>query len=168
LENRINYQIRETEVRLVGAPEGYTDGVYPTKEAYDIAKGLELDLIEINSKSKPVICKIMDYSKFKYQLKQKEKDQKKNQKGGEQKELKFTPDISDHDLETKAKKAVEFLKDKNKVRCVVEFRGRNINYKEKGELVLYKLSAFVEDFGVPETLAKMEGKKMMLILKPKK
>lgn len=168
MENRINYQIKETEVRLVNAPEGYTDGIYSTKEAYEIAKNLELDLIEINSKAKPVVCKIMDYSKFKYQLKQKEKDQKKNQKGGEQKELKFTPDISDHDLETKGRKAIEFLKDKNKVRCVVEFRGRNIAYKEKGELVLFKLSAFVEEFGVAEALPKMEGRKMIFILKPKK
>lgn len=110
----------------------------------------------------------MEYSKYLYLLKTKEKEQKKKQSNNVTKEIKFEPDIHENDLNTKMKKIVELLSKGNKVRATVEFRGRNLAYKSKGELILLKVSANVEDYGVPESMPMMEGKKMMITLRPKK
>lgn len=164
--NRLNSQIREKEVRLVDLPDGYNNGVYKIEEALKIARDLELDLIEISNKVQPVVCKIMEYSKFKYQQKKKEKDIKK--KPSILKELKFSPEIADNDLNIKAKKASEFLKDGNKVKVTVEFRGRSIMFKDRGKMALLRLSEIVKDDGVSESMPEMLGKKMFFIIKPKK
>jgi translation initiation factor IF-3 len=166
--NKINREIKEQEVRLVGLPEGYQDGVYNIYDAQKIADTLGEDLIEINATSKPVICKIMEYSKYLYNIKIKEKENKKKQSKNETKEIKFEPDIAENDLNVKTKKIAELLEKGNKVMAVVEFRGRNLTYKSKGELILLKVTTNVEAYGIPESLPKMEGKKMIIMLRPKK
>jgi translation initiation factor IF-3 len=166
LKNRTNEQIRATEVRLVALPDGYTDGVYKISEALQIAKELGLDLIELSSSDKGTICKIMESSKFQYELKKKERDAKKNQKHGQLKEIGLSPNIGEHDLETKVKKSKEFLKDGDKVKASMLFKGRNIHFKDRGELVMLKFASLLSEFGVPESMPKMEGKKMLFIIKP--
>jgi len=166
LKNRINEQIRVNEVRLVALPEGYTDGIYTIAEALKIAKELGLDLIEISSSEKGSICKIMECSKFQYEMKKKEKDNKKNQKSGQLKEIGLSPNIGDNDLETKVRKSKEFLKDNDKVKVVMLFKGRNIAFKDRGEIVMLKFASLLEEVGVPESMPKLEGKKMMFIIKP--
>ena len=164
--HRINSNIRELEVRLVDLPGNYEDGVYKLSEALRISEELNLDLIEISNKSKPVICKIMDYSKFKYDKKKKEKEIKK--KAPSLRDLKFSPDITDNDLAIKSKKTLEFLSDGDKVRITVQFKGRGIVFKDRGTLVLLKLASMVEGVGIPESLPELNGKKMSFIIKPKK
>lgn len=166
--NRINNEIKEFEVRLVGLPDGYEDGVYNIKNALEIANEIGDDLIEINATSKPVICKIMEYSKYLYNQKLKGKEQKKKQSNNVTKEIKFEPDIAENDLNIKTKKIAELLSKGNKVKAVVEFRGRNMAYTNKGELILLKISYSVEELGTPEAMPKLEGKKMMIMLRPKK
>lgn len=168
MKNRINQQIKENEVRLVGLPSTYIDGVYPIVEALKIANTLQLDLIEISNKSVPVICKIMEFSKFKYEQKKKEKDNKKNQKTSEMKEMGLTSGIGDHDLETKARKSKNFLENGDKVRVVLLFKGRTIVFKERGEIVMLKFADMLKEVGIPESMPKLEGKKMSFTIKPKK
>lgn len=168
MENLINQQIRAKEVRLVGLPEGYNDGIFTLEESLKIAEKLEMDLIEVSSKTNPIICKIMDYSKFKYEQKKKEKENQKNQKNYAVKEMGLSPDIGEHDLETKAKKSADFLKKGDKVRVTLLFKGRKIAFKERGEIVLLKFAEMLKDLGVPESMPKLEGKKMSFTLKPKK
>lgn len=165
-EHKINSNIREREVRLVDLPENYENGIYKIDVALTIAEELEADLILISDKSKPVICKIMDYSKFKYEKKKKEKDLKK--KTSVLKELKFSPDIAENDLIIKSKKAIEFLTEGNKVRVTIQFKGRGIVFKDRGTLVLLKLAELVQEVGLPETLPELNGKRMSFTLRPKK
>ena len=167
MENRINQQIKATEVRLVSLPANYTDGIYPLSEALKIATTLGLDLIEISSNSNPVVCKIMEYSKFLYEKKKKEKDNKKNQKTSQLKEIGLSPDIGEHDLETKARKGKEFLERGDKIKVVLFFKGRTIAFKERGEITMLKFADILKEHGVPEAMPKLEGKRMMFIIKPK-
>lgn len=168
MKHRINQQIKADNVRLVGLPATYTDGVYSIVEALKIANTLQLDLIEVSNKSNPIVCKIMEYSKFLYDIKKKEKEAKKNQKNSEVKEMQLSPEIADHDLETKARKSKEFLERGDKVRVTLLFKGRTIVFKERGQLVMLKFADILKEVGVPETLPKLEGKKMQFIIKPKK
>lgn len=169
IENRVNRQIKENQVRLISLPEGYSDGVYSIESALNIANELGMDLIEISGKSSPVVCKIMELSKFKYQLKQKNKEIRSNQKESSVlKEIYLSPEIGDHDLDTKARKALECLEKGNKVKVAIKFRGRAIVFKDRGEVVMLNFANKVQDKGVPETMPKMEGKMMSFILKPKK
>lgn len=168
MKNRINQQIRATEVRLVGLPEGHADGVYPIAEALKIAGELHLDLIEVSNNSSPAICKIMEFSKFKYEQKKKDKSNKQNQKTSELKEIGLSPNIGQHDLETKARKSKEFLENGDKVKVVLLFKGRTIVHKDLGQIVMLKFAEILKDVGVPEALPKFEGKKMSFIIKPKK
>ena len=165
-EHKINSSIREYEVRLVDLPQGYENGIYKTDVALGMAEELEADLILISDKSKPVICKIMEYSKFKYEKKKKEKDLKK--KTSVLKELKFSPDIAENDLVIKSKKAIEFLGEGNKVRVTVQFKGRGIVFKDRGTIVLLKLAELVQEVGVPESMPELNGKRMSFTLRPKK
>lgn len=165
-EHKINSNIREHEVRLVDLPEGYENGVYKIDVALRISEELGSDLILISDKIKPSICKVMDYSKFKYEKKKKEKDLKK--KTSVLKELKFSPDIAENDLVIKSKKAVEFLNEGNKVRVTVQFKGRGIVFKDRGAIVLLKLAELVEEAGLPESMPELVGKRMSFTLKPKK
>lgn len=168
MKHRINQQIKTDNVRLVGLPAAYTDGVYSITEALKFANTLQLDLIEVSSKSIPPVCKIMEYSKFLYDIKKKEKEAKKNQKNSEVKEMQLSPEIGDHDLETKARKSKDFLERGDKVRVTLLFKGRTIVFKERGQLVMLKFADLLKDFGIPEALPKLEGKKMHFIIKPKK
>lgn len=166
MENSINQQIKANEVRLVSLPSEYTDGVYPIAEAFKIANHLGLDLIEISNNSVPPVCKIMEFSKFLYDKKKKEKENNKSQKTSQLKEIGLTPDIGDHDLETKARKGKEFLERGDKVKVVLLFKGRAITFKERGELTMLKFADMLKEVGAPEALPKLEGKRMNFILRP--
>ena len=164
-EHRINERIRALQVRLVG--DNVTVGIYPIQEALKIAQQLELDLVEISPTAAPPVCKAIDYKKFLYEKKRKEKEMKANAKQSEVKEVRFTPGTDDHDFDFKSKHAEKFLKEGNKVKAYVQFKGRAIMFKERGELVLLKFAERLADCGQPESLPKLEGKKMFLMLTPK-
>lgn len=164
-EHRINERIRVPQVRLVG--DNVETGVYSTDEAKKIARDLELDLVEISPNANPPVCKIIDYKKFLYEKKRKEKDMKSNAKQSEVKEIRFTPGTDEHDFDFKAKHAEKFLKEGNKVKAYVQFKGRAIMFKERGELVLLKFAERLAEVGQPEALPKLEGKRMLLMLTPK-
>lgn len=162
----INEKIKSTEVRVV---EGLTPGIYSTIKAIEEAESLGLDLIEINSKSVPPICKVVDFSKFLYEEKKKKKIQEDKQTKVSIKEIRFTPNIGDNDFEVKKKKAFEFLSEGNKIRVTMFFKGRNITFKDRGEVILLRLADDLKDVGIPEFLPKMESKnKMSFIIKQKK
>jgi translation initiation factor IF-3 len=152
-------------VRLVG--DNVTVGIYPVEEARKIAIQQELDLVEISPNADPPVCKVIDYKKFLYEKKRKEKEMKANAKQSEVKEIRFTPGTDDHDFDFKAKHAEGFLKDGNKVKAYVQFKGRAIMFKERGELVLLKFAERLAEVGQPESLPKLEGKRMFLMLTPK-
>ena len=165
--NRINEKIRGVnEVRLVG--DNVEQGIYSYQEAIRIADEQNLDLVEISPNAVPPVCRVIDYQKFLYQKKKKEKEQKANSKKNEIKEIRFGPQTDEHDYKFKLKHAEEFLKDGNKVKAYVFFRGRSIVFKEQGELLLARFSTDLEEVGKPEALPKLEGKRMILMLAPKK
>src|SRR3954462_10986166 len=165
-EHRINDRIRVPQVRLVG--DNVTVGVYPTEEARRIAQQQELDLVEISPNADPPVCKVIDYKKFLYEKKRKEKEMKANAKQSEVKEIRFTPGTDDHDFEFKTKHAERFLKEGDKVKAYVQFKGRAIMFKERGELVLLKFAERRAEVGQPEGLPKLEGKRMLMIIAPKR
>lgn len=164
-EHNINEYIRVPEVRLVG--ENITAGVYPTKRALEIAIEQGLDLVEISPNAAPPVCKVVDYNKFLYEKKRKEKEIKAHAKKVEVKEIRFTPNTDDHDIEFKAKHAENFIKEGNKVRTFVMFRGRSIVFKERGELLLLQFADRLKDIAVVEQLPALDGKKMFMTLAPK-
>lgn len=164
-EHRTNHMIRVPQVRLVG--DNVEVGVYPTQEAQRMAQEQGLDLVEISPNADPPVCKIIDYNKFLYEKKRKEKEMKAKSKSAEVKEIRFTPGTDDHDFDFKSKHAEAFLKEGNKVKAYVQFKGRAIMFKERGELLLLKFAERLADFGQPEALPKMEGKRMLIIFAPK-
>src|SRR4249919_3583710 len=164
-EHRTNNMIRVPNVRLVG--ENVTVGVYPLADALKMAQEQALDLVEISPNADPPVCKIIDYNKFLYEKKRKEKEMKAKSKASEVKEIRFTPNTDDHDFDFKAKHAENFLKDGNKVKAYVQFKGRAIQFQERGELVLLKFAERLADVGVLEGMPKMEGKRMLAIFAPK-
>ena len=164
-EHRTNHMIRVPQVRLVG--ENIEVGVYPTQEALKMAQDQGLDLVEISPNADPPVCKIIDYNKFLYEKKKKDKEMKANAKVSEVKEIRFTPNTDDHDFNFKAKHAENFLKDGNKVKAYVQFKGRAIMFKERGELLLLKFAERLADFGAPEGLPKLEGRRMLMVFAPK-
>lgn len=164
-EHRINDRIRVPQVRLVG--DNVQVGIYPIEEAKRIAREQELDLVEISPNANPPVCKVIDYKKFLYEKKRKEKEMKANAKQSEVKEIRFTPGTDEHDFDFKAKHAEKFLKEGNKVKAYVQFKGRAIQFKERGELVLLKFAERLAEVGQPESLPKLEGKRMLLMLTPK-
>ncbi len=167
MPNRINEKIVGVrEVRLVG--ENVEQGVYSYQEAIRIADDQNLDLVEISPNAEPPVCRIVDYQKFLYAKKKKEKEAKANQKKMEVKEIRFGPQTDDHDYNFKLKHAQGFLKDGNKVKAYVFFRGRSIVFKEQGELLLARFAEDLAEFGRPEAVPKLEGKRMILFLSPKK
>jgi len=157
--------IRVPQVRLVG--DNVEVGVYSIQEALRMAQDQQLDLVEISPQADPPVCKIIDYNKFLYEKKKKEKEMKANSKVSEVKEIRFTPNTDDHDFDFKAKHAENFLKDGNKVKAYVQFKGRAIQFKERGELLILKFAERLAEFGVLESLPKMEGKRMLAIWAPK-
>ncbi|HZK65538.1 MAG TPA: translation initiation factor IF-3 [Puia sp.] len=164
-EHRTNSMIRVPQVRLVG--ENITVGVYPIQEALRMAQDQALDLVEISPNADPPVCKIIDYNKFLYEKKRKEKEMKAKSKASEVKEIRFTPNTDDHDFDFKAKHAEKFLKDGDKVKAYVQFKGRAIQFRERGELLLLKFAERLNEFGVLEGMPKMEGKRMLAIWAPK-
>ena len=164
-EHRTNQMIRVPQVRLVG--DNVEVGVYPIQDALRMAQEQELDLVEISPQADPPVCKIIDYNKFLYEKKKKEKEMKAKSKSAEVKEIRFTPGTDDHDFDFKAKHAENFLKEGNKVKAYVQFKGRAIMFKERGELLLLKFAERLAEFGQPEALPKMEGKRMLMIFAPK-
>ncbi len=143
-------------------------GIYQIKEAMEIADGLELDLVEISPNANPPVCKVIDYKKFLYDKKKKEKELKAKASKVVVKEIRLGPHTDDHDFNFKLKHAEKFLNDGSKVKVDVFFKGRNIIYKEKGEIILLKFAQALEEFGKVEKMPKLEGKKMILIIAPKK
>ncbi len=167
LPNRINDKIRGVqEVRLVG--DNVEQGIYSYREAMRIADEQNLDLVEISASANPPVCRIIDYQKFLYQKKRKEKEQKANSAKVVIKEIRFGPQTDEHDYNFKLKHAQEFLKDGNKVKAYVFFRGRSILFKEQGELLLARFANDLQDVAKVEQLPKLEGKRMILNLAPKK
>ena len=164
-EHRTNQMIRVPQVRLVG--ENITVGVYPTAEALRMAQEQDLDLVEISPNADPPVCKIIDYNKFLYEKKRKEKEMKAKSKASEVKEIRFTPNTDDHDFDFKAKHAEKFLKEGDKVKAYVQFKGRAIQFRDRGELLLLKFAERLNDVGVLEGMPKMEGKRMLAIWAPK-
>jgi len=162
---KINENIRFQEVRVI---DGLPNGIYDTRDALREAQLLDLDLILISEKANPPVCKAMEFSKFIYEEKRRERELLKNQKKVVLKEIQFSPNIGEHDYETKKKNVIKFLQDGNKVKATVFFKGRTIMFKDKGELILSKLAVEIEEYGIPEALPKLMGKNMMFILKPKK
>src|SRR5690242_14284713 len=164
-EHRTNQMIRVPQVRLVG--DNITVGVYPTQDAMRMAQEQGLDLVEISPQADPPVCKIIDYNKFLYEKKRKEKEMKAKSKSAEVKEIRFTPGTDEHDFDFKSKHAESFLKEGNKVKAYVQFKGRAIMFKERGELLLLKFAERLAEVGQPESLPKMEGKRMLIIFAPK-
>jgi len=164
-EHRINERIRVPQVRLVG--DNVTTGVYPTQEALRIAREMELDLVEISPNADPPVVKAIDYRKFLYEKKKKEKEMKANSKQSEVKEIRFTPTTDDHDFDFKSKHAEKFLKEGNKVKCYVQFRGRAIMFQDRGQVLLLKFAERLAEVGALESMPKMEGKRMIAVFAPK-
>lgn len=165
---KTNNQIRVSEVRLVG--DNVDTDIYTTSEAMEIADRLELDLIEISPKATPPVCKIQDYSKFLYDVKKKQKEQEKKNRQNqvEVKEIRFGPNTDLHDFNFKMKHAEDFLKRGDKVKAFVFFKGREMQFKEKGEILLLKLADQLASIGSVESMPKMEGNRMIMFIRPKK
>jgi translation initiation factor IF-3 len=163
---RINEKIRTREVRLVG--DNVEQGVYPIVEALKIAGELNLDLIEISPNAVPPVCRILDYQKFIYQQKKRQKEQKAKSVKIVVKEIRFGPQTDDHDYNFKLKHAKSFLDEGAKVKAYVFFKGRSILFKEQGEVLLLRFADDLEDYGKVEQLPALEGKKMIIMLAPKK
>ncbi|HRN80530.1 MAG TPA: translation initiation factor IF-3 [Ferruginibacter sp.] len=164
-EHRTNHLIRATEVRLVG--ENVTPGVYSIQEAQQIANSLGMDLVEISPGANPPVCRAIDYNKFLYEEKKKKKEIKAKSKTSEVKEIRFTPNTDDHDFEFKVKHAEKFLLEGDKVKAHVQFKGRAIMFKERGELLLLKFADRLKEVGALESMPKMEGKRMLVMFAPK-
>jgi translation initiation factor IF-3 len=142
-------------------------GVYTTKQAIQLALDMGLDLVEISPKADPPVCKIIDYSKFKYEQKKKKKEIKSRAHKTVMKEIRFGPNTDEHDFNFKVKHGMKFLQDGAKVKAYVHFVGRTIVFKERGEILLLKFAQELEDYGKVDQLPKLEGKRMTIILSPK-
>ena len=162
----INEEIRSPEVRLVG--DNVEEGIYPVQKAQRIANELELDLIEIVPQAQPPVCRIMDYQKFMYQQRKRQKEQKAKSTKVVVKEIRFGPQTDDHDYNFKLKHAIEFLKEGSKVKSYVFFKGRSILFKEQGEVLLLRFANDLEEYAKVDQMPVLEGKRMTIMLPPKK
>ena len=167
MPNRINDAIRGVkEVRLVG--DNVEQGIYSYEAAIRMADDMNLDWVEISPNAAPPVCRIQDYQKFLYQKKRKEKEIKANSAKVVIKEIRFGPQTDEHDYNFKLKHAQEFLKEGNKVKAYVFFRGRSILFKDQGELLLARFANDLEEYGKVEAMPKLEGKRMIVNISPKK
>ncbi|NNE55540.1 MAG: translation initiation factor IF-3 [Flavobacteriales bacterium] len=164
--HKINGNIEAPEVRVIG--EGIEQGVYALKDALKLADEQELDLVEIAPKAVPPVCRIVDYKKFLYDQKKKQKEIKAKQVKVVVKEIRFGPNTDDHDFDFKLKHARKFLEDGCKVKAYVFFKGRTIVFKERGEILLLRFAQELEDVGLVEQMPKLEGKRMIMMINPKK
>ncbi len=166
-QHRINRKIRGIEnVRLVG--DNVEVGVYTLEKAYAIAEEQELDLVEISPKADPPVCKVIDYKKFLYEQKKREKALKSKATKVVVKEIRFGPQTDEHDFEFKKKHAIKFLKEGAKLKAFVFFKGRSIIFKDQGHILLLRLAQELEEFGKVEQMPKLEGKRMIMYIAPKK
>nr|WP_262509838.1 translation initiation factor IF-3 [Maribacter polysiphoniae] len=163
--HKINERIISPNVRLVG--DNIEVGVYTLPQAMAKAEELGLDLVEISPKAEPPVCKIIDYKKFLYEQKKREKAMKAKASKVVVKEIRFGPNTDDHDYEFKKKHAEKFLKDGAKLKAYVFFKGRSIVYKDQGEILLLKLASELEELGKVEQMPKLEGKRMTMFIAPK-
>lgn len=163
---RINEEIRAKEVRVV-SDDGEQLGVMSSRDAYQKALELQLDLVEIVPNAKPPVCRIMDFGKYKYEQQKRDKDTRKKQKTFTVKEVKVRPNIEDHDFDVKLKNAIRFLEDGDKVKISVMFRGREVSHPELGEVLLVRMAEELKDLAIIERAAKLEGKNMIMIVSPK-
>lgn len=164
--NLINEQIRAREVRLVG--DNVTPGIYSIHDALHQAEELELDLVEISPTAEPPVCKILDYQKYLYQQKKKQKEIKAKATKVVIKEIRFGPQTDDHDYNFKLRHAIGFLQEGAKVKAYVFFKGRSILFKEQGEVLLLRFANDLEEYGKLDQMPVLEGKRMTIMLSPKK
>ncbi|MEE3393289.1 MAG: translation initiation factor IF-3 [Lachnospiraceae bacterium] len=163
----MNEQIRDREVRVIGE-KGDMLGVMPTKEALRLAKEAELDLVKIAPGAKPPVCKIIDYGKYRYEQARKEKEARKKQKVSDIKEIRFSPNIDENDLNTKANQARKFITKGDKVKVTLRFRGRELAHISYSKQILDTFFAKLEDIAVLEKAPKMEGRSMTMVIAEKK
>lgn len=166
VQYRVNEQIHAREVRIVG--DDTETQVMPIAKALQIAERKGLDLVEISPNAVPPVCRLIDYSKFLYQQKKRQKEMKAKQVKIEVKEVRFGPQTDDHDYNFKLKHAKEFLSEGNKVKAYVFFKGRSILFKEQGEVLLLRFANDLEEYGKVEQMPVLEGKRMILFIAPKK
>jgi len=164
---KINREIRAKTIRLVGENIENQNQVVPTSQALRMAEELELDLVEISPTAEPPVCRILDYQKYLYQQKKKQKEIKAKTVRVVVKEIRFGPNTDDHDYNFKLKHAINFLEEGAKVKAFVFFKGRAIVYKEQGEILLLRFAQDLEDYGRVDQMPKLEGKRMIMFLSPK-
>lgn len=164
-KHKLNNEVRFPSVRLIG---DNGSSILSSKEAYDIAVSEGKDLILISENANPPVVKIEEYSKFLYKIEKVEKEKRKNASKVELKEIQLSCTIADNDLNTKSKKAIEFLEEGNKVKCVIRLIGRQRSMPESGELVMLKFAEITSNYGSPETMPKLDGNRWIMTLKPKK
>ena len=176
-EHRLNGLIKVPEIRLVGDAleelsvligQDIKPGIFNTQDVLVWADKAELDLVEITPNAVPPVCRLVDYSKFLYQKKRREKEMKANAVKTVIKEIRFTPETGEHDVEFKVRHAIEFLQEGSKVKAYVQFKGRGITFINRGELLLLKFLQAIDDYGQPESLPKLEGKRMSVMIVSKK
>jgi len=163
---RINNEIKALHVRLVG--DNVEQGIYDIHDALNIAEELGCDLIEISPNALPPVCRVMEYQKYLYQQKKKQKELKARQKQTELKELRFGPNMGENDYQVKLKHAEEFLHEGNKVKATMMFKGREIAYAEQGKQILLRLAIDLEKFGNADSMPILEGRRMSISISPKK
>jgi translation initiation factor IF-3 len=161
----VNEGIRAREVRLIG-PNGDQVGIKSKSEALDIAQNAELDLVMVAPKAKPPVCRVMDYGKYRFEQQKKEKEARKKQKTITVKEIRLSPNIEEHDFNTKLRNARKFLEKGDKVKASIRFRGRMITHSEIGREVLLRLAKECKDLSDIEARPKMDGRSMFLVLAP--
>lgn len=166
-QHLINEEIREKEIRLVGS-DGEQLGIMSSVQALEIADSKQLDLVMIAPQAKPPVCKLMEYGKYLYEVQKREKEARKNQRVINIKEVRISPNIEEHDLNVKAKNAGKFLKDGDKVKITVRFRGREADYSHFGEELLKQFADKLQDVGVIEKKPLLEGRNMTMVISPKK
>ena len=165
-ENQINEEIRDKELRVIDS-DGTQLGIMGLDEAMKLAFEKKLDLVNIAPTAKPPVCKILDYGKYRYELQKKEKEAKKKQKITQVKEIRLSTFIEEHDLVVKAHNAVKFLKEGDKVKVSLRFKGREKDYASKGQAVMAKFAEVISEVGVIEKKPEFEGRSLIMILAPK-
>jgi translation initiation factor IF-3 len=164
---RINERIRVPEVRLIG-DDGNQIGVVKTPEALAYAQERDLDLVEVAAEARPPVCRVLDYSKYKYELEQKQKAARKHQQNITVREIKFRPKIAQHDYDTKKGHVMRFLRDQSKVKVTIMFRGREMAHPERGQMILERLADELQDLAIVEQRPLQDGRNMTMMLGPAK
>ena len=162
----INEEIRDREVRVVDQ-NGEQLGVMPIRQALEMAEEMQLDLVKIAPQARPPVCKIMDYGKYRFEQSKKEREFRKNQKVITVKEVRLSATIEDHDIDVKLKNAIKFLKEGNKVKATIRFRGRQITHSEIGRQVMTELAERIKEYGTVDKAPMIEGRNMSMFITPK-